>query len=156
MQRMGNLILVLFLGAWAASGHAQTYPVKPVRLINAFAPGGASDVVARQFASKLTEYLGQEVRTKRSGTIPGSTYLEWTNHLDSEGRVRNADELRALFAQHGITPDKEIIPFCGGGYRSAHAYLILTMLGYPRVRNYLGSWGEWGNRDETPIVVPEQ
>jgi thiosulfate/3-mercaptopyruvate sulfurtransferase len=104
---------------------------------------------------RITEYLGQEKRTKRSGTIPGSVYLEWTNHLDGAGRVRNADELRALFAQHGITPDKEIIPFCGGGYRSAHAYLVLTMLGYPRVRNYLGSWGEWGNRDDTPIVVPE-
>ena len=105
---------------------------------------------------RITEYLGQERRTKRSGTIPGSVYLEWTNHLDEEGMIRNADELRALFAQHGITPDKEIIPFCGGGYRSAHAYLVLTMLGYPRVRNYLGSWGEWGNRDDTPIVVPER
>lgn len=105
---------------------------------------------------RITEYLGQEARTKRSGTIPGSVYLEWTNHIDGAGRVRNADELRALFAQHGITPDKEIIPFCGGGYRSAHAYLVLTMLGYPRVRNYLGSWGEWGNREDVPIVVPTE
>ena len=99
---------------------------------------------------RITEYLGQEQRTKRSGTIPGSVYL------DADGMIRNADELRALFAAHGITPDKEIIPFCGGGYRSAHAYLVLTMLGYPRVRNYLGSWGEWGNRDDTPIVIPQQ
>ncbi len=104
---------------------------------------------------RITEYLGQERRTRRSGTIPGSVYLEWTNHLDEDGMIRDADELRALFAAHGITPDKEIIPFCGGGYRSAHTYLVLTMLGYPRVRNYLGSWGEWGNRDDTPIVVPE-
>ncbi len=105
---------------------------------------------------RITEYLGQEARTKRSGTIPGSVYLEWTNHLDSNGMIRNADDLRKLFAEHGITPDKEIIPFCGGGYRSAHAFLVLTMLGYPRVRNYLGSWGEWGNREDTPIVIPEQ
>ena len=105
---------------------------------------------------RITEYRGQEQRTKRSGTIPGAVHLEWTNHLDDDGMIRNADELRALFAAHGITPDKEIIPFCGGGYRSAHAYLVLTMLGYPRVRNYLGSWGEWGNRDDTPIVIPQQ
>ncbi len=105
---------------------------------------------------RITEYFGTEVRTKRSGTIPGAVHLEWTNHLDERGTIRDADALRALFAQHGITPDKEIIPFCGGGYRSAHAYLVLTMLGYPRVRNYLGSWGEWGNRDNTPIVIPER
>jgi thiosulfate/3-mercaptopyruvate sulfurtransferase len=94
------------------------------------------------------------VRAARGGTIPGAVHLEWLNHLDDRGAVRDADELRALFARHGVTPDQEVIPFCGGGYRSAHAYLVLTMLGYPRVRNYLGSWGEWGNRPELPVETP--
>lgn len=103
---------------------------------------------------RRSEYLGSEVRAARGGTIPGAIHLEWLNHLDEEGALRDAAALRDLFAQHGITPDKEVIPFCGGGYRSAHAYLVLTMLGYPRVRNYLGSWGEWGNRSELPVEVP--
>ena len=104
---------------------------------------------------RITEYLGQEARTRRSGTIPGSTYLEWTHGIDANGAMADAETVRATFVEHGITPDKEIIPFCGGGYRSAHTYLLLKGLGYPRVRNYLGSWGEWGNRADTPIVIPE-
>ena len=51
-------------------------------------------------------------------------------------------------------PDKTIIPYCQGGYRSANTYLVLRMLGYPQVRNYLGSWSEWGNRDDSTIVIP--
>ena len=108
-----------------------------------------------EFHSRITEYLGQEDRTRRSGTIPGSTYLEWTHGIDAVGAIADAEAVRANFVAHGITPDKEIIPFCGGGYRSAHTYLLLKGLGYPRVRNYLGSWGEWGNREDTPIVIPE-
>jgi len=104
---------------------------------------------------RITEYLGQEARTRRSGTIPDATYLEWTHGIDATGAINDAATVRANFVAHGITPDKEIIPFCGGGYRSAHTYLLLKALGYPRVRNYLGSWGEWGNRDDTPIVIPE-
>ncbi|MFN8542110.1 MAG: sulfurtransferase [Thermomicrobiales bacterium] len=100
---------------------------------------------------RITEHLGTEFSTARGGTIPGAVHLQWSSNVDKEGTVRAADELRALFAQHGITPDKEIVPFCGGGYRSSHTYLILKMLGYPNVRNYLGSWGEWGNRPGLPI-----
>jgi thiosulfate/3-mercaptopyruvate sulfurtransferase len=100
---------------------------------------------------RITEHLGTEYSTARGGTIPGAVHLQWSNGIDAQGTVRAADELRALFAQHGITPDKEIVPFCGGGYRSSHTYLILKMLGYPNVRNYLGSWSEWGNREGLPI-----
>jgi thiosulfate/3-mercaptopyruvate sulfurtransferase len=100
---------------------------------------------------RITEHLGTEYTTARGGTIPGAVHLQWSSNVDKQGVVRAADELRELFAQHGITPDKEIVPFCGGGYRSSHTYLILKMLGYPNVRNYLGSWGEWGNREGLPI-----
>ena len=156
------------LDAWRAAGGAVTTEVPRVPAGNVAAhPRPEALATYRDILERLdrpdtvildtrrrSEYLGTEVRAARGGTIPGSVHLEWLNHLDDRGAVRDADELRALFARHGVTPDKEVIPFCGGGYRSAHAYLVLTMLGYPRVRNYLGSWGEWGNRPELPVETP--
>jgi thiosulfate/3-mercaptopyruvate sulfurtransferase len=100
------------------------------------------------------EYTGQVVRSRRGGAIPGAVHLEWTNNLDSRGFFRPADELAAVYAARNITPDKEVIPHCQGAYRSAHTYLALRLIGYPRVKNYLGSWGEWGNRLDLPIEHP--
>jgi thiosulfate/3-mercaptopyruvate sulfurtransferase len=158
------------LGAWLAAGGPLTAGASDVP-VGTFTPrpdraklATRHDIMARLDDSdtvivdtrRITEYFGQERRTLRSGTIPGATYLEWTHGIDETGAIRDADTVRATFAAHGITPDKEIVPFCGGGYRSAHTYLLLRELGYPRVRNYLGSWGEWGNREDTPIVIPER
>jgi len=100
------------------------------------------------------EWRGIDARATRNGTIPGAVHLEWTRHVTGDGTMRPADELRALFEKNGITPDREVLPFCNTGYRSAHAYLALRLLGYPRVRNYVGSWQEWGNREGCPVVVP--
>jgi thiosulfate/3-mercaptopyruvate sulfurtransferase len=54
-----------------------------------------------------------------------------------------------------VTPDKIVIPVCQGGYRSASTFIALKSLGYPRVKNYVSSWGEWGNREDSKIVIPE-
>ena len=56
-----------------------------------------------------------------------------------------------MYEAAGVTPDREVLTYCQGGYRAAHAYLALRLLGYPRVRNYVGSWKEWGDREELPI-----
>jgi thiosulfate/3-mercaptopyruvate sulfurtransferase len=100
------------------------------------------------------EYTGQVVRSKRGGAIPGAVHLEWTNNLDAKGFFKPAEELAKMYAEKSITPDKEVIPHCQGAYRSAHTYLALRLIGYPNVRNYLGSWGEWGNRLDLPIEHP--
>ena len=100
------------------------------------------------------EYTGQLVRAKRGGAIPGAVHLEWTNNLDTKGFFKSADELNAMYTERNITPDKEVIPHCQGAYRSAHTYLALRLIGYPNVKNYLGSWGEWGNRVDLPIEHP--
>lgn len=100
------------------------------------------------------EWFGTDKQAKFNGTIPSAVHLEWTHLLTSAGRLKPADELASLFESRGITPDKEVLAFCNTGYRSAHAYLALRKLGYPRVRNYVGSWQEWGNREGLPVVTP--
>jgi thiosulfate/3-mercaptopyruvate sulfurtransferase len=93
------------------------------------------------------EHDGSVVRAKRGGTIPGSVHLEWKDNLAADGAFKPAAELRAMYEAAGVTPDREVITYCQGGYRAAHSYVALRLLGYANVRNYVGSWGEWGNRD---------
>ena len=100
------------------------------------------------------EYCGTTVRAKRGGAIPGAVHIEWTRNLAPDGTFKSADELRNMYESAGITPDREIITYCQGGYRAAHSYLALRLLGYPRVRNYVGSWKEWGDREDLPIEHP--
>ncbi|MCH9670852.1 MAG: sulfurtransferase [Gammaproteobacteria bacterium] len=100
------------------------------------------------------EYVGAECNTVRCGTIPGAIHLEWTNHLTPDGKMKPNQALGTLFESHGITRGKKVIAFCNTGYRSAHAYLALRLLNYPHVRNYVGSWQEWGNRDGCPVINP--
>jgi thiosulfate/3-mercaptopyruvate sulfurtransferase len=102
------------------------------------------------------EYTGQLVRAKRGGAIPGAVHLEWTKNLDSKGFFKPAEDLTKMYAERNITADKEVIPHCQGAYRSAHTYLALRLIGYPNVRNYLGSWGEWGNREDLPVEHPAE
>ena len=100
------------------------------------------------------EYMGRNVRAARGGAIPGAVHLEWTNNLDANGRYKPEPELREMYNKLGVTPDKEIIPYCQGGYRSAHTYLALRLIGFPKIRNYLGSWKEWGDRLDLPLERP--
>lgn len=100
------------------------------------------------------EYMGRNIRAARGGAIPGAIHIEWTQNLDANGRYKSVAELKAMYEKVGITADKEAIPYCQGGYRSAHTYLALRLCGFPKIRNYLGSWGEWGNRPELPIEKP--
>lgn len=103
----------------------------------------------------LKEWRGEDVRADRGGAIPSAVLLEWTEHLTAEKTFKSATELKALFEGRGITADQEVIPYCQTGYRAAHAYVALRIAGYRKVRNYLGSWKEWANKPELPIVVPE-
>lgn len=97
------------------------------------------------------EYTGRVARAARGGAIPGAAHVEWTRTLAGDGSFKPDAELRAMYEAAGITPDKEVIAYCQGGYRAAHGCLALRVLGYPRVRNYLGSWKEWGDREDLPI-----
>ncbi len=100
------------------------------------------------------EWYGEDARgAARAGAVPGAVHLEWTHNLDDRGRMLGPETLRERYASVGITTATPVIAYCNTGYRSAHAYLALRLLGHPDVRNYVASWQEWGNRMECPVVV---
>jgi thiosulfate/3-mercaptopyruvate sulfurtransferase len=100
------------------------------------------------------EYCGTTVRAARGGAVPGAVHIEWTENLGPDGAFKPASELKKMYEDAGVTPDREVITYCQGGYRAAHSYLALRLIGFPRVRNYIGSWKEWGDRVDLPVEIP--
>ncbi len=101
----------------------------------------------------VEEFAGVDVRSARGGHIPGAINLDWTLSVNkADGTFLSAPELATLYQSAGFTPDKEIITYCQTGIRGAHTWFVLReLLGYPTVRNYDGSWEEWGNDESFPI-----
>lgn len=88
----------------------------------------------------------------RAGHIPTAVNIPWAQAVREDSTFKSAEELRALYESKGVTPDKDVIAYCRIGERSSHTWFVLTyLLGYPRVRNYDGSWTEWGNAVGLPI-----
>ncbi len=88
----------------------------------------------------------------RGGHIPGAKNIPWAKAVREDGTFKPAAELEELYQFQGIVPDKDVIAYCRIGERSSHTWFVLTyLLGYPNVRNYDGSWTEWGNLVGAPI-----
>lgn len=89
---------------------------------------------------------------QRAGHIPGAVNIPWTQNVREDGTFKSVEELRALYGSVGITPDKEVVAYCRIGERSSLTWFTLSvLLGYPKVKNYDGSWTEWGSLVGVPV-----
>jgi thiosulfate/3-mercaptopyruvate sulfurtransferase len=97
------------------------------------------------------DHLPQE-QSQVPGHIPGAANIPWSKAANDDGSFKSADELKALYEGAGITPDREIIAYCRIGERSSHTWFVLTeLLGYDNVKNYDGSWTEYGSLVGVPV-----
>ena len=109
-----------------------------------------------EFTGEITaplEYPNEHAQ--RGGHIPGAANIPWSQAVKEDGTFKSAEELANLYQSKGITSDKEIITYCRIGERSSFTWFVLKyLLGYPTVKNYDGSWTEWGNIIRNPIQKP--
>ncbi len=105
-------------------------------------------------ARTVAEMDGSDTRlSSRGGIIPSAVPIYWEDLLDPVKKTfRPASELRALYEQHGIQTSDEVIAYCWVGHRSAVDLFALHLIGYKRLRNYLGSWEEWSRRKDLPTA----
>ena len=97
------------------------------------------------------DHLPQE-QSQVPGHIPGAANIPWSKAANDDGSFRSADELKALYEGAGITSDREVIAYCRIGERSSHTWFVLTeLLGYDNVKNYDGSWTEYGSLVGVPV-----
>jgi thiosulfate/3-mercaptopyruvate sulfurtransferase len=146
----------------ATSGYRVAGPVQEIRALRdqverGLGMGGHGLVDVRspeEYRGELLAppHLPQE-QAQRPGHIPGARNIPWVKAVDPEtGAFLPVERLRSLYEGQGVTPDLEVVAYCRIGERSAHTWFVLhELLGYPRVRNYDGSWTEWGSMVGVPI-----
>jgi len=107
----------------------------------------------QEFSGELIAAPGYEQEgAQRAGHIPSAQSIPWAQAVNDDGTFKSADALRELYGTKGITPDRQVTAYCRIGERSAHTWFVLReLLGYEDVRNYDGSWTEWGNLVDVPI-----
>jgi len=99
------------------------------------------------------EYEGTDVRAARGGAIPGAKNVNWENNVTAGDtpQLKLAADLKKLYEGAGVTQDQEVVTYCQSGVRAAQAYFTLKLIGYTKVRNYDGSWEDWGNNASLPL-----
>jgi thiosulfate/3-mercaptopyruvate sulfurtransferase len=108
-----------------------------------------------EFNGEIIAPPGMTETAQRAGHIPGAASIPWAQTVREDGTFKSREELETLYEGKGITPDKDVIAYCRIGERSSHSWFVLhELLGYKRVRNYDGSWTEWGSMVGVPIEKP--
>jgi len=107
----------------------------------------------QEYSGELIAPPGYEQEgAQRARHIPSAQSIPWASAVSDDGTFKSADELKQLYGDKGVTPDKQVTAYCRIGERSAHTWFVLReLLGYEDVRNYDGSWTEWGNLVDVPI-----
>jgi thiosulfate/3-mercaptopyruvate sulfurtransferase len=110
-----------------------------------------------EYTGELLHAVGYDQEgAQRAGHVRGAQNIPWGTAANTDGTFKSADELKKIYGDKGITPDKGIIAYCRIGERSSHTWFVLKyLLGYPDVRNYDGSWTEWGSLVGVPNAVGE-
>ncbi len=107
---------------------------------------------ADEFTGKILAPPGLPETCQRGGHIPGARNIGWALACNDDGTFKSYDELKALYENQGVTPDKDVVTYCRIGERSSLTWFVLKyLLGYDKVRNYDGSWTEWGNLVGAPV-----
>ena len=107
---------------------------------------------ADEFTGKIIAPPGMTETAQRAGHIPGAANIPWAQAANEDGTFKSADALKALYDGKGVTGAGEVIAYCRIGERSSHSWFVLKyLLGYDKVKNYDGSWTEWGNLIGAPI-----
>lgn len=168
---------------WVAEGRPLTTELKQVEKgdysvpyrdasIRAFAPDVLQHIIRVQAGEgalvdvrSREEFTGERLHMPdypnegalRGGHVPGAANIPWAQAVQEDGTFKDAAALRELYELQGVTRDKDVIAYCRIAERSSHSWFVLKyLLGYPRVRNYDGSWTEWGNAVRVPIAVGEE
>lgn len=106
----------------------------------------------QEFSGEVIAPPGMTETAQRGGHIPGAANIPWKQATEEDGTFKSPEALKELYKEKGITPDKNVITYCRIGERSAHTWFALhELLGYKNVRNYDGSWTEWGSMVGVPI-----
>jgi len=106
----------------------------------------------QEFSGEVIAPPGMTETAQRGGHIPGAKNVPWAKAVNEDGTFKSQEELRQLYEGVGVTPDKDVITYCRIGERSAHTWFVLQeLLGFKNVRNYDGSWTEWGSMVGVPI-----
>jgi len=111
-----------------------------------------------EYKGELFAMAGYEQEgAQRKGHIAGARSIPWGKAANPDGTFKSAEELRALYEGEGVTPDKDVVAYCRIGERSSHTWFVLTqLLGYGNVKNYDGSWTEWGSLVGVPVAIGEE
>ena len=106
-----------------------------------------------EFSGEIIAPPGLPETAQRPGRIPGAANIPWATAVADDGTFKSYDELKEIYEGAGVDPDKETVAYCRIGERSSHTWFALKyLLGYEKVRNYDGSWTEWGNLVGAPIA----
>ena len=109
----------------------------------------------QEYSGEILAPPGLPETCQRGGHIPGAKSIPWGKACNDDGTFKSVEELRALYGNAGITGNKPVIAYCRIGERSSHTWFVLKyLLGYQNVKNYDGSWTEWGNLVAAPVEKP--